>query len=67
MQDKFNVYEKINSGSQGLRKINKSPISKASAVNLANYMQDRAIGNQKYIILQQRTSRGYEVNSVRTY
>lgn len=67
MQDKYNVYEKINSGSQGLRKINISPMTREAAIKLANYWRDRAKGGQKYIILQHRTGRGYEVNSVRTY
>jgi hypothetical protein len=67
MQDKFNVYEKINSGSQGLRKMNISPMTKEAAIKLANYWRDRAVGKQKYLILQQRHNSGYEVNSVRTY
>lgn len=65
--EKFNVYEKINSGSQSLRKVNISSMPKEAAIKLANYWKERAIGNQEYLILQHRTSRGYEVNSVRTY
>lgn len=64
---KYNVYEKINSGSNGLRKVNISPMIKESAIKLANYWQNRASSNQKYIILPHRSGRGYEVNSVRTY
>jgi hypothetical protein len=67
MSEKYNVFEKTNSGSDGLRKVNISPMPKEAAIQLANYWQDRAYKNQKYLILQHRTGKGYEVNSVRSY
>ena len=67
MQYKYNVYERINSGSQGLRKVNISPLTKEASIKLANYWRDRAVGNQRYIILRSMVSKGYEVHSVRTY
>lgn len=67
MTEKYNVYEKNDSGSFGLRKMNMSPMTKDAAFKLANYLVDRAYNNQKYIVLQNRTGKGYEVNSVRSY
>ncbi len=67
MSEKYNVYEKNDSGSFGLRKMNMTSMTKDAAIKLANYLKDRAYNNQKYIILQHRTGKGYEVNSVRSY
>lgn len=67
MTEKYNVYEKTNSSSENLKKMNMSPMTKDAAIKLVNYLKDRAYNNQQYIILQHRTGKGYEVNSVRSY
>lgn len=67
MTEKYNVYEKTNSGSENLKKMNLTPMSKDAAIRLVNYLVERAYNNQKYIVLQHRTGKGYEVNSVRSY
>lgn len=67
MSEKYNVYEKTNSSSENLKKMNMSPMTKDAAIKLVNYLKDRAYNNQQYIILQHRTGKGYEVNSVRSY
>lgn len=67
MSEKYNVYEKTNSSSENLKKMNMSPMTKDAAIKLANYLKDRAYNNQQYIVLQHRTGKGYEVNSMRSY
>jgi hypothetical protein len=67
MSEKYNVYEKTNSSSENLKKMNMSPMTKEAAIKLVNYLVERAYNNQKYIVLQHRTGKGYEVNSVRSY
>lgn len=67
MSGKYNVYEKTNSSSENLKKMNMSPMTKEAAIKLVNYLVERAYNNQKYIVLQHRTGKGYEVNSVRSY
>ena len=67
MSEKYNVYEKTNSSSENLKKMNMSPMTKDAAIQLANYLKDRAYNNQQYIVLQHRTGKGYEVNSMRSY
>lgn len=67
MTEKYNVYEKTNSSSENLKRMNMSPMTKEAAIKLVNYLVERAYNNQKYIVLQHRTGKGYEVNSVRSY
>ena len=63
----YNVYRRTNNVDNGLTKMNKVPMTREAAINLADYWQERAIKGNKYIVLRHRTNRGYVYESMRTY
>ena len=63
----YNVYRRTNNVDNGLTKMNKVPMTREAAINLADYWQEKAIKGNKYIVLRHRTNRGYVYESMRTY
>lgn len=66
-EQRYNVFERNNSGADGLIKINVTPLKRQVAELLRQKRQERAKGNQKYLILLHREPRGYEVHRMSIY